>query len=357
MAIFDCDVRSISRRDGRSATAAAAYRAGCVIEDARTGERHDYSRRSGVAHTAIVLPARCAMRMERAALWNAAEAAEARKDAKVAREVRVALPHELDRASAIALTERYAAELAELYGVAVDLAVHEPDPRHAVEVLPGVTIGGDARNVHAHLLMTTRELDADGRLGAKLRELDSPKTSPVHVRYMRERWADLANEALATARQAARIDHRALRDRGIDRAPQIHFGPLALQVLRERPAASRARRTWLERRAENEEADRRLAAAAAARQEAQEARDGEREASQVLAHLVDQQRAQERAELARQHAERARQGPQQPPTAPPPGGSILSPSFGRIFGGQPVPPAPAPEPEAPAPPRPLWRPR
>ena len=128
MAIYHLSMKPISRGSGRSAVAAAAYRAAEVLENERDGLVHDFTRRSGVEHAEIVLPAGVAAdwARDRSALWNAAEAAEKRKDARVAREIEVALPHELDRRAAARSDAGFARELADRYGVAVDFAIHSP---------------------------------------------------------------------------------------------------------------------------------------------------------------------------------------------------------------------------------------
>ena len=96
VAIFHLSVKPISRSAGRSATGAAAYRAGEKIEDLRTGEIHDYRRKGGVESADLVLPNGAPVwASDRSKLWNAAELAEKRKDACVAREYEVALPSEL----------------------------------------------------------------------------------------------------------------------------------------------------------------------------------------------------------------------------------------------------------------------
>lgn len=89
MAIFHCQAKAISRAAGRSATAAAAYRAGVCLKDERTGEIHDYSRKKGIKYSEIIMPDGNTITREQ--LWNAAEIAEKRKDAKVAREWELAL--------------------------------------------------------------------------------------------------------------------------------------------------------------------------------------------------------------------------------------------------------------------------
>ncbi len=107
--MFHLSVKPISRASGRSATAAAAYRAGAEIEDLRTGETHDYSRKRDVVHSEILVPPGSpAWAEDRSALWNAAEAAEKRKDARVARDYEVAIPKELTREQGIELVRDFA---------------------------------------------------------------------------------------------------------------------------------------------------------------------------------------------------------------------------------------------------------
>ena len=147
MASYRLSVKVHSRAKGHSATAAAAYRAAERIHDARTGEVHDYRGKGGVMHAEIVVPADSpAWARDRESLWNAAEAAETRKNSCIARDVVVSLPAELTAEQRQALALTLAAELAERHHCAVDVALHRPD-RH-----------GDARNFHAHLLCSTRRL-------------------------------------------------------------------------------------------------------------------------------------------------------------------------------------------------------
>lgn len=225
MAIFHMTTKSVSRGKGRSATAAAAYRAGVCIFDTRTGERHDYSRRSGVVSATLLLPTGVVLSREE--LWNAAEGAEKRKDARVAREVEIALPAELSAAERRTLATEFAAKLVQRYGVAADVAVHLPDRR------------GDQRNHHAHILITTREITAQG-LGAKtnlereektLRDLGKP-SGRAQIEALRQDWERMANLALERAGQEARISSKSLIEQGISRQPQIHLGPAATAMER-----------------------------------------------------------------------------------------------------------------------------
>jgi len=212
MAIYHLTVKCMSRSRGQSATAAAAYRSAMKIRDARTGELHDYSRKGGVAHRELVLPAAApTWAQRRELLWNAAELAETRKNSTVAREFEIALPSELAASERSLLAVDFARAIAERHACAVDVSVHRPGR------------GGDTRNHHAHLLCTTRRLTADG-FKDKTRELDDAKTGEVS--YWRERWAALTNERLKDRGLTIRIDHRTLEAQGIERAPTVHKGPL-----------------------------------------------------------------------------------------------------------------------------------
>ena len=213
MAIYHCSMKPVGRASGKSAVAAAAYRAGECLINERNGVTHDFTRRAGVVYAEIVVPedVEAAWAQDRSALWNAAERAENRKDARVAREFEIALPHELDGEQRLALTRSFAAELANRYSVAVDLAIHEPGS------------GTDIRNHHAHLLMTTREIGDEGFgdkasiewKNARLLSQDMP-TAQMQLRELRQAWEDHANEHLARAGHEARIDHRSHLERGLE---------------------------------------------------------------------------------------------------------------------------------------------
>ena len=262
MAIYHLSVKPISRSDGRSATAAAAYRSAGRIEDATTGQVFDYTRKRGVEHAEIVLPTEAAQRdinwpRDRTALWNAAEQAERRRDARVAREYEVALPCELSTpAQRLALTREFSLRLANRHGGAVDFAIHRPHRE------------GDQRNWHAHILTTTRRVEPTG-LGAKTdielkdRDRSARGLTPARVELtaIRAEWAQLANAHLQALGHSERVDHRSLEAQGLEREPTSHKGP-ALTALERRGVEPEvnARQRW-------EEADRandRLAQAAEA---------------------------------------------------------------------------------------------
>jgi hypothetical protein len=213
MAIYHCSVKAVSRSAGRSSTAAAAYRAGCEITDGRTGEVHDYTKKRGVESADIVLPDGAPKwANDRSALWNAAETAERRKDACVAREFEVALPSELSASERRRLAVDFAKEMANREGCAVDVAIHAPGKE------------GDNRNHHAHILRTTRKVGPDG-LTDKLDTEKAGRKRGDDLAAVRTRWAELVNERLQENGIEARVDHRSLKDQGIDREPTSHKGP------------------------------------------------------------------------------------------------------------------------------------
>ena len=229
MAIFHLSVKTISRSAGRSATAVAAYRASEKITDERTGEIHDYTRKGGVESAELVLPNGAPdWAADRAALWNAAEQAETRKNSTVAREFEIALPGELTPTERHRLAHDLAREIVERHGCAADVAIHAPGA------------DGDHRNHHAHILLSTRRLGPDG-FTDKTRELDDQKSGPQLVTEWRERFASLQNERLRQAGIDARVDHRRLEAQGIDREPTRHLGPAASGYERRTGEPSRKR--------------------------------------------------------------------------------------------------------------------
>jgi hypothetical protein len=220
MAVYFLRARHISRGKGGRVTYAAAYRAGERILDARTSETHDYSYRRDIPYKEVVLPADLAGRpdmawtQDRSTLWNAAEHAGLRRNSRLAREWLVLIPPELTPAQRAQLVRTFASELADKYRCAVDACIHEPRP------------GADSRNHHAHLLMTTREVTPEG-LGRRTtlelggRERHQAGLGPTRDEYLslRERWAQVTNEALRQAGLSARVDHRSLERQGGGRSP------------------------------------------------------------------------------------------------------------------------------------------
>jgi hypothetical protein len=243
MAIYHLSVKTVSRSAGRSATAAAAYRAGVSIADERTGEVFDYTRKGGVLDSEIVLPERAPeWAHDRSALWNQAERSETRKNSTVAREFEIALPSELSAEERKKIALDFAREIVSRHGCAADLTIHAPGR------------GGDDRNHHAHILCTTRRLKEQG-FTEKTRELDDQKTGEV-TRW-RERFADLQNERLRQNGAQGRVDHRSHEERGIDKEPTKHLGVHATHYERRTGQESDRRKEWRDR----EEAQKRIESA------------------------------------------------------------------------------------------------
>jgi len=222
MATYFLRSKHISRGKGALATRAAAYRSGERIKDERTGEIFDYSDRRDIAYKEVVLPselegsADMAWTQDRAVLWNAMEHAGLRCNSRTAREWLMLVPPELTPDQRVGLVRTFAAELASKYHCAVDLAIHQPRD------------GADPRNHHAHLLMTTREVSPEG-IGARTalelvgRERHERGLGPARDEYLalRERWADVTNEALREAGLDVRIDHRSYELQGLNREPSL----------------------------------------------------------------------------------------------------------------------------------------
>ena len=247
MAIYHLSIKTLGRSQGRSATAAAAYRSGGKIADLTSGQVFDYTRKRGVEHTEIVLPTKVVLQdinwaRDRQALWNAAEVAEKRKDARVAREYELAIPHELAKTQRADLVREFSTYLANRYGVGVDFAIHKAHRE------------GDQRNHHAHVLTTTREVTATGleaKTALELSETERAKRGMPHSKVefveIREHWAVLSNEHLKAHGHDARIDHRTLAVQGIDRPPTAHLGVAVTGLIRRGVQSTVARRVaWQE---------------------------------------------------------------------------------------------------------------
>ena len=222
MAIFHMRAQVISRSAGRSAIAAAAYRAGERLRDERTGQMHDYTRKAHVEHREIMAPETApAWMQDRAALWSGVEAAEKRKDAQLAREVHFALPRELDRAERVELIRDFCRREFVTRGMIADVTIHNPSGRD----------GGE--QPHAHVMLTTRVLTGEG-FGAKDRDWNDKAL----YEGWRAGWAEHANRALERVGSRERIDHRSFAERGIDREPEPKLGPKAARLEREETRAA-----------------------------------------------------------------------------------------------------------------------
>lgn len=152
IAIYHCSIKITSRGKGKSAVAAAAYRAGETITNEYDGITHDYTRKGGIVHTEILLPQNApAEYADRAVLWNAVEKIEKAKNSQLAREIEIALPVELTREQGISLVREYVGRNFVAAGMCADFAIHD-------------TGGG---NPHAHIMLTMRPFEQDSTWGAK----------------------------------------------------------------------------------------------------------------------------------------------------------------------------------------------
>lgn len=225
MAIYHLSVKPVQRSKGRTATAAAAYRAGVSLKDERTGEIHDYTRKQGVEHTELIFPS--GVNMNREQLWNIAESSEVRKDGTPAREYEIALPSELNTDERRELAHEFGNMLVQKYGVAVDIAIHAPNR------------AGDQRNHHAHILATTRRFEegtlrqkTDFDLSDRDRKKKGLESRRSELESIRAEWAHLVNHALDKAKLQERVTHKSHAARGLEVEPTCHLGPAATAMER-----------------------------------------------------------------------------------------------------------------------------
>ena len=242
MAVFNLVVKAHGRRSGRTATASAAYRAAQKIVCNRLGITHDYSRKSGVAYSEIMMPGGVAG--DRSDLWNRIEQHHRRRDAVTHREIEIALPASLSDHLRRTLALTFGRDIANKYGVACDVAIHmpreisdgelerNPSQYYQVEASGRKTNG----NWHAHILISACHVMPGGELGKKSEELCGIHCQRRGIENLaewgRRRWEELANAALSIEGSEERIDRRSLKTRGVDREPNLHLGPAAFNFER-----------------------------------------------------------------------------------------------------------------------------
>ena len=231
-------VSIIQRSKGRSAVAAAAYRSGTKLTNEWDGLTHDYTRKGGIVHAEIMLPAHAPQEFaDRSTLWNSVEQIEKARDSQLAREVEAALPRELTREQQLALVRAYVKDNFVDKGMCADFAIHDKG----------------TGNPHVHIMLTIRPLKEDGSWGAKChkaydldgkgqripdgkggwknhREDTTDWNDKGNVEIWRAAWAAYTNRALEAAGRPERIDHRSYKRQGIDKIPSVHLGPAASQM-------------------------------------------------------------------------------------------------------------------------------
>jgi ATP-dependent exoDNAse (exonuclease V) alpha subunit len=239
MAIFHSHVQIISRGKGKSAVAAAAYRAGERIKNEYDGRIHDYTRKSGVVYTKIMLPTNTPVRyLNRAVLWNSVEKIEKSANSQLARELDIALLVELTLEQNIALARDYIQRTFVDAGMCADLCVHD-------------TRTG---NSHFHVMLVMRSINEDGSWGSKQRKeyiLDDngnkvydkkkrqykcrsvPSTDwneQSKADEWRQVWQDMVNAKLKRLGFDSYIDRRSYAEQGITDIPTIHLGTQAFRM-------------------------------------------------------------------------------------------------------------------------------
>ena len=221
MAIYHLSIKIISRGSGKSAVAAAAYRAGETIKNEYDGIVHDYTRKSGIVHTEILLPENApAEYSNRAVLWNAVEKSERYCTAQLSREIEIALPVELTREQNISLARRFIKENFVTAGMCADICIHDKD----------------GTNPHAHVMLTMRPIESNGKWGQKSYTVNGKKIPTVDwndrdkADIWRKAWEDYCNAELYANGFDITIDHRSYEKQGIEQLPTIHLGAAVSQM-------------------------------------------------------------------------------------------------------------------------------
>jgi hypothetical protein len=235
VASYHFSAQVIKRSANRSAVAAAAYRSGERLQDERSQCVHDYTKKRGVTYAEIMLPEGADPRLaDRQYLWNEVERVEKRRDAQLARDVNIALPHELSEDERKALLQGFVREQFVDKGMIADVAIHAPVKEN----------GDHEKNHHAHIMLTLRQADKDGLYQTKTRAWNSK----AQMQSWRKAWADHQNAYLERGGHKDRVDHRTLKEQreealqrgdeakalALDREPEIHVGAQARQIARKR---------------------------------------------------------------------------------------------------------------------------
>ena len=206
MAIYFFNARILSRNLGHSAIASSAYRSGSRLKSERTGIFHNFTRKTEVQYSDIITPDDApSWTHDREQLWNAVENGETRSNAQLSREIVLGIPIELPSECRSVLLDGFVREAFVSLGMIADYSIHDK-----------------TGNPHAHIMLTLRELSADGLgFGAKRRDWNNPA---LLQNFWRPLWAEYVNRMLAQHGQDVRIDHRSLVDQGIAGPATVHVG-------------------------------------------------------------------------------------------------------------------------------------
>ena len=234
MAIFSAHLKTITRSNGHSCVAAAAYRAGENIEDRETGEVHDYTKKQGIVHDEIVAPSSIEVPdsfYDRSELWNTSTATNTHKKGVMARELVAALPHELTEQERIDLSVGFSQWVSDRQQIMCDVVIHEPSS------------DGDDRNHHMHLMMGANIVTEDGLQKAKSHVVDGKRVRSIvfdeggylgseELKIFRSELCENMNEALESGGYDVRVDERSYMEQELDKIPTIHLGKHATQLER-----------------------------------------------------------------------------------------------------------------------------
>lgn len=220
---------------GRTACGSSAYRSCDRIID-NAGHVHDYRNKTGYVTGGIELPEGApAELLDRQTLWQRHELRDVRKDAELFREVTLALSNELSYAAAEKVVRKLAKKLTDL-GMCVQWDIHD-------------TTKEGQRNLHAHLMITMRELLPDGSFGNKNRSWNRYNGGLNIADLLRPEAARLMNEELARIGSSERVEHESFADRGIDKIPTKHMGVAATAMERKGVKTNKGRQNryidWL----------------------------------------------------------------------------------------------------------------
>ena len=211
MAIYHFSAKVVSRANGSSAVASAAYRSASELHDDRLGRDHDFSNKAGVIHSEVMLPEGAPERLnDRSTLWNEVEAGEKRKDAQLAREVEFSIPREMNEKQGVALAKDFVQKQFVDRGMVADLNVHWDKAKDG------------SPKPHAHVMLAMRDVGPEG-FGKKNRDWNSTEL----LKDWREAWSCHVNERMAELGLEGRIDHRSYEAQGIELEPQHKIGPAA----------------------------------------------------------------------------------------------------------------------------------
>ena len=202
-------------RSGSSVVACAAYRAGEKLGDDRYDKTHDYTKKQNVLHAEIITPDHAPVWMQnRQSLWNGVEAGEKRKDAQLAKEAVLVLPRNLDHEQHKQVVNDWVKENLTRRNLVADYAIHSPD----------ASDGG--KNPHAHVMFTLRPVEQNGQFGKKLTGYkNGGLDGKEFLNELRFSYQDHLNRVSATNDNNQIVfDLRSYKDKGIDKIPQPRKG-------------------------------------------------------------------------------------------------------------------------------------